>query len=205
MSNKGNLIVISAPSGSGKTSLALRVLQRVPGLEFSVSHTTRQPRPGERHGVEYYFVPVGQFEEMIEAGEFLEHARVHGNYYGTGVRFVQERLEAGVDVLLDIDVQGARQVKAARPDVASVFILPPSPEVLEERLRQRAQDSSEAIDRRLEVARQEIRSFEEYDFLVVNDDLETSARELQSIVLAVRCRTAVRRERAARIVARFGR
>ncbi len=205
MSNKGNLIVISAPSGSGKTSLALRVLQRVPGLEFSVSHTTRQPRPGERHGVEYYFVPVGQFEEMIEAGEFLEHARVHGNYYGTGVRFVQERLEAGVDVLLDIDVQGARQVTAVRGDLLSIFILPPSAQVLEQRLRERAQDTPEVIERRLAVARREASHFRDYQYLIINEELEKSVAELQSIVLAARCRTPDRSERAAAILATFER
>lgn len=203
MSSSGNLIVISAPSGSGKTSLTRRVLEEVDGLEFSVSHTTRTPRPGEEHGVQYFFVSVREFEAMISADGFLEHARVHGNYYGTSKDFVRRRLQAGVDVLLDIDVQGARQVKQVRPDVISVFILPPSWEVLEERLRGRAEDSPEVIERRLQTARQEVRHFGEYDYLVVNDNFETSARELQSIVLAARCRTATRAERAARIAATF--
>lgn len=203
MSSKGNLIVISAPSGSGKTSLARQVLKQVGGLEFSVSHTTRRPRPGEKHGVQYFFVSEREFERMIEAGAFLEFARVHGNYYGTSTEFVSRRLEAGCDVLLDIDVQGALQVKAVRPEVLSIFILPPSRAVLEGRLRERAHDSSEVIERRLEMATEEVGHFADYDYLIINDDLEMSARELQSIVLAARCRTRARAARAAEIVATF--
>ncbi len=203
MSSSGTLIVISAPSGSGKTSLAHRVLGKVSRVEFSVSHTTRSPRAGEQHGVQYFFVSVEKFEQMIQAGAFLEYAKVHGNYYGTSAEFVRRRLQAGQDVLLDIDVQGARQVKALEPEALSIFILPPSWEILESRLRERDQDSAEVIERRLEVAREEVRHFADYDYLIVNDDLETSARELQSIVLAARCRTRLRAGRVAAIVATF--
>ncbi len=205
MSSNGTLIVISAPSGSGKTSLARRLLDRVPDLEFSVSHTTRRPREGEEDGVQYFFVSVARFEEMIQAGAFLEHARVHGNYYGTSAEFVRRRLQAGKDVLLDIDVQGARQVTAVRGDLLSIFILPPSAQVLEQRLRERAQDTPEVIERRLAVARREASHFRDYQYLIINEELEKSVAELQSIVLAARCRTPDRSERAAAILATFER
>ncbi len=203
MSSRGNLIIISAPSGTGKTSLAGRVLKLVEGLQFSVSHTTRRPRATERDGVEYFFVDPKRFEEMIAQGAFLEWAHVYGNYYGTSREFVESELGKGTDVLLDIDVQGAEKVKRSMPEALSVFVLPPSREVLERRLRNRGLDDEEVIEARLRVANEEIGKCLDYDFLIVNESIEKSAVELQSIVLAARCRIDRRRGTAQRVLASF--
>lgn len=203
MSSSGRLIILSAPSGSGKTSLAVRVLRDIPRLKFSVSYTTRPPRPGETHGVEYFFVDDATFEEMIRRRAFLEHAYVYGHYYGTSRVFVQEELSRGNDVLLDIDVQGARKVKAQLPRALMVFVLPPSFSVLEDRLRTRGLDDSSVIESRLKTARDEIQSFRRYDFLIINRVIEDSVNELKSIILASRCVTDRRLAEAAEIVQTF--
>ncbi|HSR68439.1 MAG TPA: guanylate kinase [Acidobacteriota bacterium] len=203
-SQRGTLFVISAPSGAGKTSLATGLLGSVAGLEFSVSHTTREPRQGEEHGVDYFFVSLDEFERMIAEQAFLEFARVYGNhYYGTSRQFVLAKLERGRDVLLDIDVQGALQVKRQIPEAVLIFVFPPSFEVLRERLRRRGLDGSNEIERRLSLAAQEIVHHDRYQYLIINDDLEKSQDELRSIVLAVRCGSARRREAAGRICRTF--
>jgi guanylate kinase len=203
MSNKGNLIVISAPSGSGKTSLANRALEEVPQLKFSVSHTTRKPRPGERDRVEYFFVSEKEFEEMIEQDTFLEHARVYGNYYGTSRAFVDEQLSVGYDVLLDLDVQGAAQVKKSYPEAILVFVFPPSLEVLKERLKNRGLDDAGVIDQRLRIAKKEIKRYKDYQYVIINREIEESLGELKSIIQVSGCRMEKRKELAAEIIKTF--
>lgn len=185
----GILFILSAPSGAGKTTLLKRVMADLPGLAFSVSHTTRAPRVGEQDGVDYYFVSRGAFATMREQGLFLEWAEVHGNLYGTSKPAVVAQLEAGIDVVLDIDVQGAAIVRkfAAIPAV-SLFISPPSLEELEKRLRGRETDSEETILLRLQNARNEMRAAVAYDYLVVNDHLELAVDTLRAIVIAERSR-----------------
>jgi len=186
----GTVFIISAPSGSGKTTLTNRLLSLVPGLQFSISYTTREPRGSEESGREYFFITPGKFESMIESGEFLEYAKVFGNYYGTAKHFLDDATRAGKDLVLDIDVQGAHQVKTKMPEAVSIFILPPSREVLERRLRGRSQaenvTSQEVIRRRLEEAAREIEKYPNYDYILVNDQLEESIDHLQAIVLAER-------------------
>jgi len=186
----GILFIISAPSGSGKTTLTNELLRLVPGLDFSVSYTTRKPRGSEADGRDYHFVSRQQFEEMSARGEFLEHANVFGEHYGTGRRYLEEARRRGHDLVLDIDVQGAAQVKQKMPEAVSIFILPPSREVLEMRLRQRSQaermDSEEVIRRRLLEARKEIENYSNYDYILVNDRLEHSIAHLKAIVAAER-------------------
>jgi guanylate kinase len=203
MSNKGSVIILSAASGSGKTSLAGRVLAEVSGLKFSVSHTTRKPRRGERHGVDYFFISEAEFGSMAESGAFLEYALVHGNYYGTARDFVLGTTEAGNDILLDIDVQGALEVKRQLPEAVSVFVLAPSFAALRERLAGRASDDENVIAARLKIAKDEIRCYEKYDYLIINDNIEESVFELKSIIYAARCRTARRKEGASRILKSF--
>jgi guanylate kinase len=185
---RGTLFIVSAPSGAGKTSLVKALLDSTPGLTASISHTTRAMRPGERDGVDYHFVDAAGFQAMVSAGAFLEHARVFDNYYGTSVAAVQERLGQGLDVILEIDWQGARQVRRALPEAVSIFVLPPSRAALEQRLRGRGQDSDETIARRMRDARSESSHFGEYDFLVINDDFDTALEQLCAIVQAQRLR-----------------
>jgi guanylate kinase len=180
--------IISAPSGSGKSTLVDRVRLIVPGLKFSISYTTRAARGDEQNGREYYFVPRNEFEEMIRKNEFLEHANVFGNYYGTASRFLREANEEGKDLLLDIDVQGAAQIKAKIPQAASIFILPPNRQELEKRLRTRSLDAEDVIQRRLVTASREIENYDKYDYILVNDRLEESIDALKSILLAERLR-----------------
>jgi guanylate kinase len=203
MSNKGNLIVMSAPSGSGKTSLANRALEEIPKLKFSVSHTTRKPRPGEQDQVEYFFVSEKEFEEMIEQNTFLEHAQVYGNYYGTSRTFVDEQLSVGYDVLLDLDVQGAAQVKKSYPEAILVFVFPPSLEVLKERLKNRGLDDAGVIDKRLRIAKREIKCYTDYQYVIINREIEESLGELKSIIQVSGCRTEKRKELAAEIIKTF--
>jgi guanylate kinase len=178
--------IVSAPSGSGKSTLVNKLFEMVRNLDFSISYTTRLPRGNEQNGKEYFFVSRAEFEAMIAADEFLEHATVFGNYYGTARRFLREAKSRGHDLLLDIDVQGASQIKRRIPEAVSIFILPPDREKLEERLRKRGEDPDDVIRRRLDTARREIENYEKYDYILVNNLLEQSADELKDIVLAER-------------------
>jgi len=167
-----NVFIISAPSGSGKSTLVKELREKVPNLEFSISYTTRKPRGEEQNGREYYFVSREQFEEMLRNDEFLEHANVFGNYYGTARRFLRKAKEHEKDLLLDIDVQGAEQIRAKIPDAVSIFILPPNRGELEQRLRNRSQDTESVIQRRLDAATREIENYGKYDYILVNDRLD---------------------------------
>jgi len=180
------VFIISAPSGSGKSTLVNIVRQTVPNLEFSISYTTRQPRGVEKNGCEYFFITRKQFERMIASNEFLEHADVFGNYYGTARTFLRSAESQGKDLLLDIDVQGAAQIKAKLSEAVSVFILPPNRAELERRLRERSQDSEEVIQKRLKAARREIENYQKYDYILVNDRLEDSVETLKAILLSER-------------------
>ncbi len=204
MAEAGNLIIVSGPSGAGKSALAAGVLELVPGLNFSVSFTTRAPRGFERDGIEYRFVDKDAFEKLIESDDLLEWAEVYGNYYGTSRRTVDDILARGEDVLLDVDVQGARSIRQKRRDAIAVFILPPSFQELRERLESRKLDKDYVIEQRLKIACRETRHYRDYDYLIINDDLGRSTEELRAIVLACRCRMRVRAEAADRIVATFG-
>jgi guanylate kinase len=179
---RGRLFVIAAPSGAGKTSLVEALLKRKPELRLSISHTTRPRRPNETHGREYYFISVEEFRERVQRGEFLEHAQVFDNYYGTGREPVEAELSQGRDVVLEIDWQGARQVRQAMPECTSIFILPPSRRALEERLRKRGTDSAEVIARRLRDAAGDMSHWNEFDYVVVNDDFERAVADLGRIV-----------------------
>jgi len=185
-----SVFIISAPSGSGKSTLVNKVRDRVPNLEFSISYTTRKPRGTEQNGREYFFVTREQFEEMIRNNEFLEHADVFGDYYGTARRFLRKAEDGARDLLLDIDVQGAAQIKSKLPNSVSIFILPPTRVELERRLRERGQDSEEKIQRRLNGARREIENYQKYDYILVNDRLEESVDALEAILLSERFKRA---------------
>ena len=180
--------IISAPSGSGKSTLVNELLKLVPDLDFSISYTTRAPRGSEQNGKQYHFVPHQEFEQMIRGGEFLEHANFDGNYYGTARRFLEETGQKGHDLLLDIDVQGAQQIKQKLPEAVSIFVLPPDRKTLEWRLRKRSEDAEEVIARRLVAASREIENYDKYDYILINDDLEESIDSLEAIVLSERLR-----------------
>ena len=184
------VFIISAPSGSGKSTLVNELRKIVPGLEFSVSYTTRPPRGSEQNGREYCFVTRPEFDEMVRKGELLEHAEVFGNCYGTAKRFLREAEQKGHDLLLDIDVQGAKQVKEKIPEAVSIFVLPPDRDKLEWRLRNRGLDSENVIRRRLEEARREIENYDKYDYILVNEQVQRAVDELGAIVLAERLRGA---------------
>ncbi len=184
--SKGTLYIISAPSGAGKSSLLQALLREMDGALLSVSHTTRPPRPGEEDGVHYNFISMEEFRSGIKAGQFLEHAQVFDNYYGTSEIWVRDTLQQGEDVILEIDWQGARQVRERIPEAVGIFILPPSREALRERLHGRGQDSDETIVRRMRDAISEMSHYGEYDFLVINDDFEQAKDELKTIFLAQR-------------------
>ncbi len=184
--NIGKLYIISAPSGAGKTSLVKQLVADLDSLTVSVSHTTRQMRPGEADGQDYYFVSVADFQAMQENEAFLEHAQVFDNFYGTAQQTVEENLKQGLDVILEIDWQGAEQIKKLLPDSVSIFILPPSTEVLLQRLRNRGQDDEQIIARRMRDAVTEIRHHDEFDYLVVNDVFAHALIELKSIIIANR-------------------
>ena len=204
--SRGDLFIVSSPSGAGKTTLIHRVLQdpRIGGsLHFSVSHTTRPPRVGERTGVEYHFVDEAAFRAIETRGGFLEWAVVHGNLYGTSREEVEPRLESGVDVLLDIDVQGARQVRSHVPEAVKVIVFPPSREVLEKRLKARGSDAPDVILRRLAAARKEMEEWGEFDYAIINEDLEAAVDELRSILVARRAGKGRRRERLESILRTF--
>ncbi|WP_457667093.1 guanylate kinase [Thiolapillus sp.] len=186
--NQGNLFIVSAPSGAGKTSLLRELLQANPGLVLSVSHTTRAPRPGEQDGVDYHFVSVDEFMALAGEGAFLEQAQVFDNYYGTSQAGVQSQLEEGLDVVLEIDWQGARQVRKIFPAAISIFVIPPSIAALRERLSGRGQDDETVIERRMRDAKNELSHYAEYDYLVVNDRFEDALDDLACIVRSERLR-----------------
>lgn len=202
MSNKASrlLFIVSAPSGTGKTTVVERLVRVTERLKLSRSYTSRAPRGDEADGVDYNFVSRTAFERMIENGEFLEHADVFGNLYGTHAADTARSLESGDDVVLVIDVQGARKVRAAGLPHVAVFVLPPSYEVLEKRLRGRSKDSDDAIRKRLEVARDEVSAFEEYDYVVINDQLESCVERIRSIVMAERATLQCMRPEALKIL-----
>ncbi|MEX5214423.1 MAG: guanylate kinase [Nitrospiraceae bacterium] len=189
MERRGLLYIVSAPSGTGKTTLCKQIVQLVPNLWHSVSCTTRQPRPGEEHGREYFFLDDRTFQDMIERQEFVEWARVYGHWYGTPRRAITDKLDQGVDVLLEIDSQGATQIKKKFEDGIYIYILPPSLRALKTRLQMRAGDSEEEIARRLKKAREEVWSYREYYYIVRNDDLKQSLKEMESIFIAERIKT----------------
>ena len=180
--------IISAPSGSGKSTLVNELLKLVPNLDFSISYTTRKLRGSEQNGKQYHFVSREEFEQMIRADEFLEHAEFDGNYYGTARRFLHETGQKGHDLLLDIDVQGAAQIKQKLPEAVTIFVLPPDRKTLEWRLRKRSEDAEEVIARRLAAATREIENYDKYDYILINDDLEESIDRLEAIVLSERLR-----------------
>lgn len=197
----GSLFIITAPSGAGKTSLVKALLDGTPGIKVSVSYTTRAPRAGEQHGVHYFFVDVPTFERMIKDGAFLEHANVFGNYYGTARQTVADLLAQGTDVILEIDWQGAQQVRRIFPDAVGVFILPPSRVELEARLRNRKTDDERVIARRLAEAIAEMSHYTEFDYVVVNDQFDQALADLKSIVAAQRLSQPVQRLRLADTIA----
>lgn len=185
---KGNLFIVTAPSGAGKTSLVRSLLAADSGIKISVSYTTRQPRPGEVDGIDYHFVTEERFLQMLEKGEFLESAEVHGSRYGTSQKWIESILKEGCDLLLEIDWQGAAQVRSFYPQALGIFILPPSPQVLEQRLRGRGQDAADVIVRRLAAAREEIGHVGEFDYVIINDQFDEASRDLLAIVRTQRLR-----------------
>ena len=180
--SKGRLFIFSAASGTGKTSLAKALVEQMPDLAFSVSHTTRAPRPGEQHGVHYYFVSRKEFDEMVAAGRFLEHATVFGNSYGTSRGAIENLLRQGKNIILDIDWQGARAVKEQMPEAVGIFILPPTRAALQERLTARGQDSPEVVESRMRAAVSEMSHYKEFDHVVVNDDFDAALGDLRAII-----------------------
>lgn len=192
MSEKGKLIVISGPSGAGKSTVVFKAIEDRKDMCFSISVTTRKPRPGETDGVEYFFVDPDRFKEMVENDELLEHAEYVANFYGTPRHYVEEKLAAGMNVILDIEVQGARQINEKMPDAVKIFIIPPSLDELRRRLEGRGTDTARAIEARLIRARQEYKEADFYDYIIVNDDAEKAAKELNAIITAEGCRASNR-------------
>ena len=185
----GQLFVIPAPSGTGKSTVAMAVRQRVPGLGYSISHTTRKPRGNERDGIDYHFVDDETFNRMIDEGDFVEWARVYDNLYGTSSSGLQDLTSSGLDVLMDVDIQGGRNIKKRFSDSVLIFLLPPSLEELERRLRKRGTDDEPVIEARMEIAADDIKNCVWYDYIIVNDKLETAIDEAQSIIVSERCLT----------------
>ena len=200
----GSLFMVVAPSGAGKSTLVNALLAQEPTIKLSISFTTRQPRPLEQHGREYYFTTVEDFLKRREAGEFLESAEVHGNYYGTSRLLIEEQMKAGTDVLLEIDWQGAQQVKKQFPHAVGIFILPPSITALEERLKKRGQDDDHVITRRILAAGGEIAHASEFEYVIINQEFATALSELTAIVKATRCRFAQQAARNAPLFAQLG-
>jgi guanylate kinase len=199
----GNLFVVVAPSGTGKTSLVAELLRREPRVRLSISYTTRGPREGEAHGREYHFVARGEFERMIASGDFLEHANVYGNYYGTSKRWIEEQLAAGEDVLLEIDWQGAAQVRKLFSHMVGIFILPPSFAELARRLEARGKDAPEAIATRMASAREEVSHVLEFEYIIVNEAFETAVMDLQAVVRAARLSRSRQAVRLVSLLAEF--
>jgi len=192
---KGTLYIISAPSGAGKTSLVTALVESAPGIAVSVSHTTRAPRPGEQDGVQYHFVDTDTFQQRIKDGDFLEHAQVFDNFYGTSRQAVEQQLAQGMDVILEIDWQGARLVREQMPDYVGIFILPPSVAALQERLSGRGQDDDEVIARRMRDAKSEASHYDEYEYLIINDDFDTALVELRAVFVAQRQLSGIQQKR----------
>lgn len=197
---QGTLYIVAAPSGAGKSSIVNAVLKRVSDVALSISYTSRGPRPGERHAQHYHFIGKDEFERMIAGGEFFEYALVHGDYKGTARQSVLPQLEKGLDVLLEIDWQGARQVRAQIPGTRSIFILPPSKHALETRMRQRGQDSEAVIAQRLAAAREEMSHYHEFDYVVVNEDFDEAVQEVAAIFTAQRLAVDAQRRRHAALI-----
>ena len=200
----GNLIIVSGPSGAGKSALSKKVLQTLPHVRFSVSYTTRKPRRTEKNGVDYFFVDNPEFQALVHSNDLLEWAEVHGNYYGTSRKYVDDLLEQGYDVLLDIDIQGALIIRNKRAEAVGIFILPPSYQVLRDRLRKRSLDDDIVMEQRLKRACNEIGHYEDYNFLIINKDIDSAACELQSIIMSTHCRLSARVQSAKSILASFG-
>ena len=196
----GCLYVIVAPSGAGKSTLVNALLEREPDIGLSISYTTRPPRPGEQSGREYFFIGKEEFQAMVARGEFLEHAEVYGNWYGTSKHWIEKTRAAGSDVVLEIDWQGARSVKALFPDMTFIYILPPSIEVLRQRLVKRGKDAKEVIERRLAEAREDLKHVHEADYVIINEDFSIALRDLQSVVRALRVTAARQLKRHAQLV-----
>jgi guanylate kinase len=196
MSAAGRIFVVSGPSGSGKSTLIRELRQKVPGLGYSISHTSRPPRGQEKNGVEYHFVSKESFQKMVENGEFVEWAEVYQDLYGTSVSGLRSQITMGLDVIMDIDVQGARNIKDHFKDAILIYVLPPSLEILEKRLRERGTDDEKAIRTRLKKAGKEIKNCVSYDYLLFNDQLDQTVEELKSILIAERCRKSVRLSKA---------
>ena len=192
---RGNLFILSAPSGAGKSSLINALLKKHADMKVSVSHTTRAPRPGEENGVHYHFASTDEFKALIAKDDFFEWAQVFDNYYGTSKQAIESQLDAGIDVFLDIDWQGAQQVRKIMPSVQTIFILPPSKEELEQRLNNRGQDSAEVIASRMAKAQSETSHYNEYDFVIVNDDFESALADIEIIVMAQRLTLKAQEER----------
>ena len=203
-SSSGSLFIVAAPSGAGKSSLVGALLAKDPSIKLSVSCTTRAPRPGEVHGREYFFLNEQEFVERQQRDEFLEHAKVHGNYYGTSRLMVEEQTRAGLDVMLEIDWQGAQQIRRHFPDAVGIFILPPSLATLEERLKRRAQDSDEVIARRVQAASGEIAHAPEFEYVIINSEFDKALYQLTAIVAASRCRVAQQAQRNLSLFADYG-
>jgi len=200
----GSLFMVAAPSGAGKSTLVNALLAQEPAIKLSISTTTRQPRPGEQNGREYFFTTADDFLQRANAGEFLEWAEVHGNYYGTSRIFVEQQMKAGTDILLEIDWQGARQVKKQFPQAAGIFILPPSIAALEERLHKRGQDEPHVITRRLLAAGGEIAHAPEFEYVIINEEFPVALSELSAIVRSARCRFAQQAARNALLMSQLG-
>ena len=203
--NQGVLFVVAAPSGAGKTSLVKALLKNDSAIRLSVSYTTRAPRPGEADGVDYHFVSVEEFQAMAARGEFLESAEVYGNYYGTSQTWIAGEIAAGRDILLEIDWQGAAQVRRRFPEAVTLFVLPPSLEALRERLSGRGQDSAEVIERRMAAAREDISHAAEFEYIIVNDDFDQALLDVMAVVRASRLSTSRQVQKLTPLFERFGR
>ncbi|WP_213433547.1 MULTISPECIES: guanylate kinase [Lysobacteraceae] len=198
---RGTLFIVAAPSGAGKSSIVNACLARDPNICLSISFTSRAPRPGERHAEHYHFIDAAQFKQMVADGDFFEHALVHGDWKGTAKQSVEPQLASGKDVLLEIDWQGAQQVQKQVPDAVSIFILPPSRDALEQRMRARGQDSEETIQRRLAAAREEMSHYDEFDYVIVNEDFATAVAEMGAIFVASRLRRPLQQARHEGLIA----
>lgn len=201
MNKLGHFYIIAAPSGAGKTTLVDALVKQIDNIQISISHTTRPPRPNEVHGINYHFVDQDTFDQMVRQDKFVEHAVVFGHHYGTGKEWVQDQLSQGIDVILEIDWQGAKQVSQQFSDAVSIFILPPSLKVLHDRLNQRNQDNPSVIEARMAAAQQEISHYHEFQYLVINDDFSTALQELIYIIKANRLKTPIQSEIHAKLLA----